>query len=101
MGTSRFRNPQLHVVMLDGGEWDVQVLNMDMLAWEDYAGRKHIADPGHNMTMLTYVSWRASLRDGFIPPGTGWETYSTDLCAEVRDPGLVTVPPTPPGPATG
>jgi hypothetical protein len=100
MGSNKLRNPQLHVTMADGAEWVVQVLNMDMLAWEDYAGRKRLTE-GHNMTMLTYVSWRAALREGHIPPTVGWDRYSTELAVEVRDPDLVTVDPTPPGPATG
>lgn len=98
MGTSKYRNPVLHVVMFDGAEWDVQVLNPDMLAWEEYSGRKRLTG---QLTMLTYVSWRASLRDGQIPTSVGWEAFSTELCAEVRDPGSVDVPPTRPGPVTG
>lgn len=75
--TPQLRNPRFLVVMADGATWTVQSLNQDMLRWESTA-TKHKWPPFNQTPMRwnTFLAYRASLREGLIPPDLLWEEFS-------------------------
>lgn len=83
----KLSNPRVHVVMMDGAEWDAQTYNPDLLAYERTA-TKHKWPPANESPVqwMTFVAWKAGLREGHLAPGVTWEAFSADLCAEVTNP---------------
>jgi hypothetical protein len=98
-------NPRVHVVMADGSEWDAQTLNPDLLRFEATAGKHKWAGPAESpMRWLTFLAWRAGLREGHIPPDLLWEEFSENgprLALQVSNPADQPVDPTRPAPGTG
>ena len=91
------KNPRVHVIMADGGEWDAQTLNPDLLRYERTAGKNGWAPAQKSpVQWLTFVAWRAGLREGHLPKDMTWERFSEEECLEVSNPGQVTAPPIPP-----
>jgi hypothetical protein len=100
-----FANPRVHVIMADGAEWDAQTLNPDLLRFEATAGKHKWAGPSESpMRWLTFLAWRAGLREGHIPPDLLWEEFSENgprLALQVSNPADAPVDPTRPAPGTG
>jgi hypothetical protein len=101
--TPRYINPRVHVIMADGAEWDAQTLNPDLLAYERTATKHRwpTADKSP-MNWLTFLAWRAGLREGHIDSTVTWERFSEELAAEVGNPDAHAgrVDPTEPAPDT-
>lgn len=86
MGTS-FNNPRVHVVMVDGAEWEAQTLNPDLLRYERTAVKYKWPGPSVSpVTWLTFMAWSAGQREGHLPASVTWEQFSRELCAEVTNP---------------
>lgn len=82
-----FNNPRVHVLMMDGAEWDAQTLNPDLLKFERTAVRHKWPKPGESPVMwLTFIAWAAGVREGHIPSTLTWEQFSQEECAEVTNP---------------
>lgn len=81
----KLKNPVLHVNMMDGAEFDIQTLNMDMLKWERTA-TKHKWPDFRTVPVwwMTFLAWSAMTREGATT--APWELFSEQLCASVRDP---------------
>lgn len=97
-----FSNPRVHVLMMDGSEWDAQTMNPDLLKFERTAVRHKWPKPGDSPVMwLTFIAWAAGVREGHIPSSMTWEQFSQELCAEVTNPdgkaAGTPVDPIPPG----
>lgn len=100
---AKYSNPRVHVVMMDGAEWDAQTLNPDLLRFERTAARHKWTAPGVSpVTWLTFLAWSAGLREGHIPSSMTWESFSQSECAEVTNPDNQddSVDPTSPDPDT-
>lgn len=102
----KLTNPRCHVVMMDGSEWDAQTMNPDLLAFERTATKHKWPSPADSpVQWLTFIAWRAGLREGHIPPSMTWEAFSTSECMEVSNPegraGNTPVVPTLPEVGTG
>jgi len=98
-------SPRVTVVMVDGGTWEVQTLNIDMLKWERHALRNKLpVNPGGSpVNWLTYLAWSAGLRENLIPTEVTWPRFSDELCASVNAENVPTgaaVGPTVPEPDT-
>ena len=93
-----FANPAVHVIMADGSEWDAQTLNPDLLRFEATAGKHKWAGPQESpMRWLTFLAWRAGLREGHIPSDLTWEEFSENgprLAMEVSNPRDTVADPT-------
>ena len=99
-------HPLVHVIMADGAEWEAQTDNRDVLRWESTAPKhKWPVSPGDSpMKWLTFLAWRAGLREGCIPQDLLWEEFSENgprVALQVSNPADVPVDPTPPGAGTG
>ena len=82
---SKLSNPRVHVVMVDGSEWDVQTSNPDLMAYERTAAKHKWPDfQTVPVTWMTFLAWSAGRRAGLIDAGMTWEVFSTTECAEVR-----------------
>lgn len=103
--TPKLSNPRVHVIMDDGSEWDAQTRNPDLLAYERTATKHKWAAAGDSpVQWLTFIAWRAGLREGHIPPSMTWDAFSSTECAEVSNPdgrAATPVDPTPPEVGTG
>lgn len=95
MGDSALKNPRVHVIMADGAEWEAQTMNPDLLRYER-TGSKNGWPPAQKSPVqwLTFVAWRAGLREGHLPTSVTWEQFSEELCVEVSNPGAAAIPPT-------
>jgi hypothetical protein len=96
-----FANPRVHVIMADGAEWEAQTLNPDLLRFEATAGKHKWTGPSESpMRWLTFLAWRAGLREGHIPSDLSWEEFSENgprLAMEVSNPDNREVDPIQPG----
>lgn len=82
----RLTVPRLLITLTDGRQYTVQTLNPDLLAWDRTAAKHHWpALQTAPFLWLTFIGWRASLREGCIDAGVTWDTFSDELCAEVRN----------------
>lgn len=100
----RLKNPRVQVILVDGTEYEVQTLNMDMLKWERTATKHKWASFQSTPVMwMTFIAWSASIRESLIPASTTWEKFSDELCASVSDPddGNSDVSVDPTGPVVG
>jgi hypothetical protein len=94
--------PRLRVVPGDGEPYEVQVLNPDLLLFEDTAAtHRWKTGPGTSpFTWLTFMAWAASRRTGIIDESMPWELFKAttkqidNLSNDVADP-------TRPGPVPG
>ena len=105
MDRPALKNPRIHVIMADGGEWDVQTLNPDILKYEDTA-LKHkwpqMTEAPQKWT--TFLGWRASIREGHIPQDLKWEEFAENgprLALSVFVSDTEPVDPTQSAPGTG
>lgn len=93
-------NPRVHVVMADGSEWDAQTLNPDLLRFEATATKHKWAGPSEApMRWLTFLAWRAGIREGHIPSDLLWEEFSENgprLAMAVSNPADRAADPTSP-----
>jgi hypothetical protein len=98
-GKPAFKNPNVHVIMEDGAEWDVQTLNPDILKYERNQAKYKWPGPSQSpLTWMTFIAWAASQREGLLPATVGWDVFQ-ETCLEVSNPaGNVAADPTPPGP---
>jgi hypothetical protein len=98
-------NPRVHVIMADGAEWDAQTMNPDLLRFESTATKHKWVGPSESpMRWLTFLAWRAGLREGHIPPDLLWEEFSENgprLALQVSQADAEPVDPTRPAPGTG
>jgi hypothetical protein len=61
----QLRSPLFHVVMDDGGEWDIQSRNSDLVAWDDTARIHRWGGPNDSpMKWSSFVAWHGSKREG-------------------------------------
>lgn len=95
MGDSALKNPRVRVIMADGAEWEAQAQNPDLLRYERTAG-KNGWPPAQKSPVLwmTFLAWRAGLREGHLPASVTWESFSEELCVEVSNAGAPDVDPT-------
>ena len=102
MGDAKLSNPRVHVIMVDGSEWDVQTLNMDLMRWERTAAKHKWPEfRGVPIWWTTFLAWSASQREGLIPSTVTWEVFSNEMCVQVgsdASPGAGVVDPTEPAP---
>jgi len=83
--------------MADGAEWDAQTMNPDLMRFERTAGKNGWPPAQKSPVLwLTFVAWRAGLREGHIPESMTWERFSEEEWLEVSNPGAAAVTPTPP-----
>jgi hypothetical protein len=69
--------PRLRVVMEDGAEWEVQPKGKDQIRWEETAAKHKWANfQDTPAKWQTFLAWRASVREGLLPPTVGsWEQF--------------------------
>lgn len=81
---SKLSSPHIHVLMVDGSDWDVQSLNADMLRWERYAIKNHLpVNPGGApVNWMTYLAWSAGQRESMVPATMAFPAFA-DACASV------------------
>lgn len=81
----KLSSPTIAVIMVDGSEWTVQSLNIDMLKWERYAikNRLPVNPGGAPVNWLTYLAWSAGGREGHITADVTWPRFEQELCASV------------------
>jgi hypothetical protein len=85
MGSPKLSTPRLHVVMVDGATFDVQALNVDLVAWDrDRAKHKWPLPADAPFVWLNYLAWHVLTREQAIPSATLREFES--LAAEVSSP---------------
>jgi len=103
---AKLTTPRVRFVLDDDSEHEVQVLNVDLLAWDrDRARRGWPAADQAPFVWLTYLAYKAGLRLGLIPQMTLDEFETKALEVEAISPdettGVSEVDPTPPavGPA--
>lgn len=107
MGDAKLSNPRVAVTLADGGQYEVQTLNMDMLHWERVASAKKWPEfRTVPIWWMTFLAWSAGRREGLLPTAVSWEVFSTELCVQVEaltDPatGQDTTPVDPTGPDPG
>lgn len=83
---SKLSNPRVHVIMVDGSEWDAQTLNPDLMAYERTAVKHKWPTPAESpVSWLTFIAWSAGRREGLIPSTMLWEQFSQTECAEVSN----------------
>jgi hypothetical protein len=102
----KLSSPHVTVVMVDGSEWSVQSLNIDMLKWERYAikNRLPVNPGGAPVTWLSYLAWSAGIREHALPADVTWPRFEQEMCASVAaddNPSAGTVDPTEPEAGTG
>lgn len=93
--------PRLRVVPANGEPYEVQVLNPDLLTFEDTAATHRWKGPGDApFRWLTFVAWAASRRTGVIDESMTWEVFratTRQIDNLANDPA----DPTRPGPVPG
>ena len=69
MGTPKLATPRLHVVMDDGAVYDIQALNVDLVAWDRHRARHGEPLPSDApFVWLNFLSWHVLVkREGIIP----------------------------------
>ena len=83
---SKLSNPRVHVIMVDGSEWDAQTLNPDLMAYERTAVKHKWPTPADApVSWLTFIAWSAGKREGHLPASMLWEQFSQTECAEVSN----------------
>lgn len=87
--------PRLRIVPADGEPYVVQVLNPDLLTFEDTAATHRWAGPGKApFRWLTFVAWAASTRTGATD--LSWDEFRKTT-RQIDNLSAVTADPTPPG----
>jgi hypothetical protein len=69
---TRLTTPELHVIMLDGAEYDVQAFNIDLLAFERERKRHNWDSPTESpISWLNFLAWHALTKtQGILPAMT-------------------------------
>ena len=69
MDTPKLSTPRLHVVMADGAEFDVQAINVDLVAWDRHRARTGEPLPSDApFVWLNFLAWHALVkREGVLP----------------------------------
>ena len=72
MGTPRLNTPRLHVVMVDGAVYDVQAINVDMVAWDRDRAKHSWPNPQDApFVWLNYLAWHVLTKtQGILPAMT-------------------------------
>lgn len=82
----RLTTPRLRVVMDDGGEHEVQALNIDMLAFDrERAKRKWPTAQDAPFVWLTFLAWSAMRREGVVPDMSLSDFEAHALQVEAQD----------------
>jgi hypothetical protein len=93
--------PRLRVVPADGDPYIVQVLNPDLLQFEDTAATHRWKGPGEApFRWVTFVAWAASRRTGVIDDAMTWEVFRATT-RQIDNLSAGQADPTPPGPVPG
>jgi len=94
--------PRLRVVPATGDPYVVQVLNPDLLLFEDTASTHRWKGPGDApFRWVTFVAWAASVRTGVIDAATTpWDVFKATT-RQIDNLSAVSADPTPPGPVPG
>jgi len=107
MGTPRLRTPELRVVMLDGSEFVVQAINVDMVAWDrDRAKHGWPGPQDAPFVWLNYLAWHILTKTQKLLPPMSLREFE-EAAAEVSsktdedDEAGVEVDPTNPGAEPG
>lgn len=84
MDTPDLSSPRLVVTTVDGGSFEVQTLNPDLIRF-DMTRAKHGWPDAQTAPFLwlTFIAWAALKREGAIPAELTWETFSGETCIGV------------------
>jgi len=95
--------PRLRVVPASGEPYEVQVLNPDLLLFEDTAATHRWKGPGDApFRWLTFMAWAASRRTGVIDDAMTWDVFrATTRQIDNLSTSTDTADPTSPGPVPG
>ena len=99
--------PLVRVVLADGGTYEVQCANPDLVRFDMTRGRMHWpAAQEAPMLWLTFIAWAASKREGLVYDDMTWEQFSETQCVSIEALNVDTsavgpASPTLPGPEPG
>jgi hypothetical protein len=83
--TPELTSPRLVVTSVDGGTFEVQTLNPDLIRFDMTRSRHGWPDAqAAPFLWLTFIAWAALKREGAIPSDLTWETFSETMCIDVR-----------------
>jgi hypothetical protein len=73
----RLSTPRLHVVLDDGSVYDVQTYNPDLVLWDrERVKRKWPLPADAPFVWLTFLAWRALMREGAITSDLTLEAFT-------------------------
>lgn len=92
---------RVRVVMRDGQDFTVEVLNPDMIRYEKEAPRQQWGSAKQSpIIWQTFIAWAAATRERIIEPGMPFAAFEREA-SRVRIMSTAVADPTPPGPGPG
>ena len=89
MGTPRLNTPTIHVVLEDGGEYDVQARNVDLVAWDRERAKHGWPQPSDAPFLwMNYLAWHSLTKtSGILPAMTlrEFETAAIEVSSRPED----------------